>query len=233
MSRASDLYRLQEIDLEADRLNGRLEEITSTLQDSSELEALNSELTSRQSVLDGSQSSARGAQHEVEDQRLKIDRTDEALYGGSVQNPKELEDLQMESESLRRYLETIEDRYLEAMLEQDEAAAAVAETQEAIERLETELRAVHSDLLEEREKIQSRLPDLAAQRAAILPGISEEDQQSYLRLRGKFRGVAVSILDGQTCGICGLTLSASDQQTVRSGDELVRCNLCGRILYGG
>ncbi|NIM05125.1 MAG: hypothetical protein GTN65_05800, partial [Armatimonadetes bacterium] len=79
---------------------------------------------------------ARRAKHEVEDQRLKIQKTDEALYGGSVANPKELEDLQMESEALKRYLETLEDRYLEAMLEQDEADESVNKSAASLEAAE-------------------------------------------------------------------------------------------------
>ena len=233
MSRASDLYRLQEIDLESDRLNGRLEEIARTLEDSSELEALKAEMAKRQSSMEAAQSGARKAQHEVEDQRLKIEKTDSALYGGSVQNPKELEDLQMESESLKRHLETLEDRYLEAMLTQDEAVDQFDQMQAEVDTFESALLEQHGDLSTERARIQEQLPDLVAQREAVVPAIPEDDLRSYERLRSKNRGVAVASLNGQSCSVCGLTLSASDQQAVRTSDDPVHCDQCGRILYGG
>ena len=53
---------------------------------------------------------------EVEKQRIKIEQTEASLYGGHVHNPKELQDLQKDVASLKRHLETLEERQLEAML---------------------------------------------------------------------------------------------------------------------
>jgi predicted nucleic acid-binding Zn-ribbon protein len=33
------------------------------------------------------------------------------------------------------------------------------------------------------------------------------------------------------CRGCGVTLPSGDVQRARAGQELVRCNSCGRILY--
>lgn len=233
MSRASGLYRLQELDLERDRLNGRLDEIRRILEDSGELERLKSEATVREENSEAARAKARQAQHEVEDQRLKIQKTEQALYGGQVRNPKELEDLQMEAESLKRHLETLEDRYLEAMITQDEAEAAHSDAAEALDLFEAELVAINSELIDEQKMIDQRLSDLSAEREVAFASVSEDDLQLYERLRARNRGVAVAGLNGDSCAACGLTLSASSRQLVRTSGDLQHCSQCGRILYGG
>lgn len=233
MSRTSSLYRLQEIDRDVDRLKVRLEEIRITLEDSAAITELKAELAAREDVQETATSAAKRAKLEVEDQRLKIQNTDEALYGGAVTNPKELEDLQMESQALKRYLETLEDRYLESMLEQDEADEAVNEASNSLETAEKQRADLNKDLIAERDGIDSKLENLSAEREVAIASISEEDLATYDELRGRLSGVAVVTLDGDSCGACGLTLSASSRQAVGTGDELTRCTQCGRILYGG
>ena len=233
MSRASGLYRLQEIDLENDRLKGRLEEIRITLDDSAEITQLRADLAAKDSALATVRAASTRAENEVEDQRLKIQNTEQALYGGSVKHPKELEDLEMESESLKRHLDTLEDRYLEVMLEQDEAEGKLTQSSASLEVAESGQASQHVELVTERESIDNRLANLEAEREVALASVSKQDQDAYEGLRTRLRGVAVIVLNGDSCGACGLTLSASSRQLVGSGDELIRCTQCGRILYGG
>jgi len=233
MSRASSLYRLQEIDLESDRLKGRLEEIRITLDDSTEIAQLVADLAEKESSLSAVHSASVRAENEVEDQRLKVQNNEQGLYGGNVQNPKELEDLQMESTSLKRHLETLEDHYLEVMLEQDEVQSSVARSSASLKSAEADQAIEHGGLITERESIDNRLANLDAEREVALASVAEIDQETYEGLRARLGGVAVAVLDGDSCGVCGLTLSASSRQLVGSGDEIIRCIQCGRILYGG
>jgi len=121
MSRASSLLRLQEIDQSIDRVQERLTAIELVLQGSSLVLERRAELSDREAHLRVTESASRSAEDMVDLQRQKIEQTEGSLYGGSVQNPKELQDLQMEAEALKRHLGTLEDRLLEAMLEAEEA----------------------------------------------------------------------------------------------------------------
>jgi len=233
MSRASGLYRIQEIDREFDRLKGRLEEIRITLEDSSEIAQLKTGLDARETATAATITAARHAENEVDDQRLKLQRTEQSLYGGGVTNPKELEDLQMEAESLKRHLETLEDRYLAVMLEQEEAEITQEQSSVALKEAESRQRNLNETLITERDEIDRRLANLEAEREAALASVSDEDLATYEKLRTQLGGVGVVILNGDSCGACGLTLPASSRQLVSSGDELIRCSQCSRILYGG
>ena len=233
MSRASGLYRIQEIDREFDRLKGRLEEIRITLEDSSEIAQLKTGLDARETATAATITAARHAENEVDDQRLKLQRTEQSLYGGGVTNTKELEDLQMEAESLKRHLETLEDRYLAVMLEQEEAEITQEQSSVALKEAESRQRNLNETLITERDEIDRRLANLEAEREAALASVSDEDLATYEKLRTQLGGVGVVILNGDSCGACGLTLPASSRQLVSSGDELIRCSQCSRILYGG
>lgn len=233
VSRVSALYRLQEIDLERDNLNVRLDEIRSILEDSSQHDSLKRRHDEASQRLKAAETEARSAQHTVQTQRQKIKDTEAKLYGGQVQNPKELQDLQLEAESLNRYLETLEDRYLEAMLAQDEEALLVSEVHGTLQEFESEMETSHESLLAETEKIEARLTDLLDERGAALASVGQEDQEVYAQLRKKLGGQAVAILREDSCSACGLTVSAATQQAIRLGAELVRCGQCRRVLYGG
>ncbi|NIM06903.1 MAG: hypothetical protein GTN65_15080, partial [Armatimonadetes bacterium] len=110
------LYRLQEVDLELDRIKGRLDEIKAILSESQELDQARIELEESLAHLKEAEAESRSAERFVASQRSKIEETDSKLYGGSITSPKELEDLQLEAMSLRRHLGTLEDRLLEAMM---------------------------------------------------------------------------------------------------------------------
>ena len=233
MSRASGLHRLQEIDSDSDRLKGRLEEIRITLEDSSEIAQLKADLDARESVTGAASTAARHAENQVDDQRVKLQTTEQSLYGGSVTDPKELEDLQMEAESLKRHLATLEDHYLAAMFEQEEAENSQEQIATSLEEAQDRQVDQHAELLSEREDIEQRFVNLDTEREAAIASVSDEDLKTYERLRAQLGGVAVIALNGDSCGACGLTLPASSRQLVSGGDDLVRCSQCSRILYGG
>ena len=147
--------------------------------------------------------------------------------------PKELAELQAEAESLKRHLDTLEDRYLEAMLSQDQVAADERQSQLAVDSLMSDRSTLHSELQAELGQIRDRLNDFEIEREAALVSVSEPDRATYERLRSRLGGIAVATLEEASCGACGLRVSASREQVVRAGVELVTCGQCGRVLYGG
>ena len=194
---------------------------------------MKADLDARESATGTSSTAARHAENEVDDQRAKLQNTEQALYGGSVKDPKELEDLQMEAESLKRHLETLEDRYLAAMLEQEEAENKQELSLASLDAAKGRQADQHAELHSERDGIDQRLANLETEREAAMASVTDDDLKTYEQLRTQLGGVAVIALNGDSCGACGLTLPASSRQLVSSGDNLIRCSQCSRILYGG
>ena len=233
MSRASGLHRLQAMDLVADQLKRRQHEIESLLSDSAGLDRLRSELAGATEAALAAAAVVRSAHHAVQDQRHKLKEAEQALYGGRVQSPKELTELQAEADSLKRHLDTLEDRYLEAMLSQDQATATERDSQFAVESLMSNRTNQHTELQAELGQIRDRLSDFELEREAATVSVAADDLATYERLRGRLGGIAVALLEEASCGACGLRVSASTEQLVRAGAVLITCGQCGRVLYGG
>jgi predicted nucleic acid-binding Zn-ribbon protein len=233
MSRVSSLFRLQEIDLELQRSQARIEEIDVVLSQDADLIRAGDILETRGAALTEAQSVNANAKHVVESQREKIAQTDKALYGGSVTNPKELQDLQMESESLHRYLDTLEDRYLEAMMALEQVEHAHLEASEALDVLQQRKARQHNELTKEKETLIGTLARLDEERQVAIKDVTAEDNSLYDALRKRLGENALALLKDGMCGACGVELARSKHQEVAAGNELISCLQCSRILFAG
>jgi predicted nucleic acid-binding Zn-ribbon protein len=233
MSRVSNLFSLQEIDRSIAKAHERIAEIEAQLEDDAAVQQAFRKVKSVDDHLTEVRSEHSAAEHAVQSQRTKIKQNESALYGGSVTNPKELEDLQMEQESLKRYLETLEDRYLEAMMELDEAETAFENADAELDLVKAQSAAENADLVDEKKTLQKNIERQESEREAILGNISSEDLATYQKLQDRFQGIAVAKVVGGNCSICGVDLARSKMQAIQSGSELIRCSQCNRILYSG
>lgn len=233
MSRSIKLFRLQQIDSQFDQVNARLEKIEAILKDDRELLHAEEVLEDAETHLEIAKKNLRQAESNTKSQRSKIRQTDEQLYGGNVRNPKELEDLHMESGALKRYLDVLEERQLESMLVVDEKEEIWQTAQTNLERVRISRIESHATLLGEKTKLNAEVERLLAERKAAISAIPEDDLSMYESLRQKRSGIAVAKVSDKSCAACGSSLSSSLNQAARSPVQITHCDTCGRILYAG
>ncbi|NIS82105.1 MAG: hypothetical protein GTO14_18285 [Anaerolineales bacterium] len=233
MSRVSSLHRLQELDQALDKNRERVEEILRILEDDSKIVHLKQALREVEDILQKARASHSKADHIVASQRAKIEQTERTLYSGTVRNPKELQDRQQEAESLKRYLVTLEDRLLDAMIELEEAEARHDAASNELSQAEGTRAAEHQDLTSEKERLLADISRKEAEREAALTDVDVEDLELYNTLRARFAGRVVSVEQDGNCSACGVELARSLLQELRTGDDLIRCRQCGRVLYAG
>ncbi|MGD8822262.1 MAG: C4-type zinc ribbon domain-containing protein [Anaerolineales bacterium] len=233
MSRVSSLYRLQEIDTTLENSQARIEEIKEILENDAAVVQAKQALAQAEEGLSEARVARNQAEHAVESQREKIKQTEHKLYSGSVTNPKELEELQMESESLKRYLETLEDRLLEAMLAYEEEEILHDSRQADYELVTAERGMEHKNLQQEMDQLKATIEKLSEERQAAEANVDEDDLRRYEKARRKTAGAVVVLLQEGSCTACGLAVARSVLQAVNQGNELVTCDQCGRILYAG
>lgn len=233
MARLSNLHRLSQTDEKLRQRRERLEEIDRILAQNQRVKAAEQELQEAKNQYVAIKSQTGEAEQTVSSQRAKIEKTDKSLYSGSVTNPKELEELQMEAESLRRYMDTLEDRLLEAMVELEETEATFEAAKNNLERTRSEVAAEQEELSRERAQLTSEVERLETEREAAVANVADPEMNAYQDVLSKVGRLAVAVLESGNCGVCGMAIPASKQQAVRGGDEVIRCGQCGRILYGG
>ena len=233
MSRVSNIFRLQELDLEIRRSHERIAEIDILLADDEEVTTARADFESKEEHLAEAKLANSKADHEVESQRAKIENTQKTLYGGSVTDPKELEDLQLESESLKRYLDTLENRLLEEMVALEEIELKHGQANQKLTELIARKSGENELLTADRLDLLSTIERTETEREAALGNINADDLKTYEKFRRRFDGIALALLVGGNCGVCGVDLARSKEQDIRSGNTLVYCDQCGRILYAG
>ena len=231
MSRTQSLYELQQVDLELERVSRRLKEIAATLGESDELKRARKMVIDAESQLAKYRAEMQSLDLEVSGLTQKIETNEQRLYSGRVTNPKELASLQDEVASLKRWREKKEEDLLEAMVATEEAEAALADAQAILAQVSETWRAGQGDLADEQVNLQMRLEGLTRQRETLVTTVGSEDVMTYQRLRQRKAGRAVVAVKDGICEGCRMNPPSSQVQHARSGNELVFCNNCGRILH--
>jgi hypothetical protein len=231
MSAALGIYRLQLVDSRMDEVHMRLEEICRILENEEELRQAKEQVAEGEAEYKLSLNRLKQAENEAEKQKVKIEQTEASLYSGNVKNPKELQDLQNESASLKRYLETLEERLLGAMLEEEAAEQARDEATGNLEKVQARLASQNIELTTEQDNLQKELQRLESERQAVLSPLDPSLLNAYENLRQQRRGVAVIEVSEGACAACGTTLTPSQRQSARSATQIFNCPTCGRILY--
>jgi predicted nucleic acid-binding Zn-ribbon protein len=231
MSQVFKLYRLQQIDSILYKSRSRLDEIDQILRDDRSIQEAEQTVTVAENIANTARKALKSAEASTQAQRTKIKNTETKLFGGSVKNPKVLQDLQKESEALRRYLGVIEERQLEAMLEMDDAAELLNEARAQLRDLQTRKIELSASLNGEKSKLLEEVKRQQVERLATTKTISIEDISLYTKLRERRKGIAVAKVTDKSCAACGSTLNSSLLQSARSPNIMVHCETCGRILY--
>ncbi len=231
MSAALGLYRLQQVDSQIDHIQSRLKAIRQLLENDAELRTANNQSETAENQLKEAERLLKQSEQEVEKQRIKLQQTESSLYGGLVHNPKELQDLQKDVISLKRHLETLEERELESMVVVETAEKDVQNAKASLARVIADRGDQFRGLTAESETLHKDLERFSSERNAVITDIATKAIQGYEQLRKQRRGIAVTTISEGSCASCGTILTQSLQQSARSASQLFYCPTCGRILY--
>ena len=229
MTSIADLYRLQEVDLALQSARDDLTDVQSRLGEPEELIEARAAAEERQAALRVAERDFKDREAEADEQGRKIEAPSQRLYEGKVTNPKELEDLQQDVESLERRRIVLEDEALAAMERLDEAERALDETQRHLEEL-TGTTGVEQDELRARQTtLEGEIASLEGQRAELAASSDEALLRRYDELRAGRQGRGVAKVQGGACQGCRISLPMNLIRRARG--EVVQCNNCERILY--
>lgn len=227
------LYQLQKIDLKIDALTGRLKEIDRIRNDNSTRLKIEKEISSIQGKINLQNKVYLEIEQKVHSKKMKIEQSESSLYGGTIKNPKELQDLQSEIRSLKQNLISLEDDQLQQMMEQETLEKELSQSQKSLVDLDSQLKIQFSSLLTEETEKKIELEKLKQERNAILDQIDLEKLNIYQTLRKTKNGIAMSTIEDGCCTVCGSTLTPADCQLAKSPIRMATCSSCGRILYAG
>ena len=172
------------------------------------------------------------ADQDVEQVKARRERDQGMIDAGQVKDPKALERMLGELQSLHRRINSLEDVELEVM-ERLETAQTAFESRTgelaAMEDEETELRGAFQQKAGD---LQNELSAVQEERATTAAGLPADLLALYEKLRAQKDGVGAAALRRRECEGCRLTLNASDLGIIAKAptDEVLRCEECNRIL---
>ncbi len=232
MNQTLNLFRLQQIDSQIDRIQTNLETIQKSLDDDVEIRQIEELVKETEDRYKSSERVLKQSEQLVEKQHIKIEQTQSDLYGRKSHSPKELQDLQNDVAALKRHLGTLEDAQIEAMIACEEAEAEVKADREKLKAVQDHRSVSEKDLLLEQTTLRNELERYMVERNAVATVVPPTELGQYDQLRQNHRGVAVAVISDSACGACGSSLNRAQIQSARSSGEMSLCPSCGRILYG-
>jgi len=233
MDITAHLFHLQEIDRLTRQFNLRIAEIDRILDSDQRVQKANDQLESSKKDLHKAQVKLRGIEESVRELSNKIEISEKNLYGGSIRNPKELQDLQSEIASLKRQKSSLEDNQINAMIDLEELEKKVQSHTQELENIRGIVIQDSSSLTGEKSTAQSQIDRLAIERSGVLHSIPAQSLELYESLSASKKGQALAKIDEDSCSACGASLRPSLIQSARSKLTLAYCPSCGRILFAG
>lgn len=174
----------------------------------------------------------RRADADVEQVKTRRERDQGMIDAGQVSDPKALQRMLGELESLHRRIGDLEDVELDVMEQLETAQASLVERTAELATLETEEGELQAALEHKSAELSEEVRTVTAERAPIVAGMPADLIALYEKLRAQKGGVGAAALRRRECGGCRLTLNASDLGLIAKSptDEVIRCEECNRIL---
>jgi hypothetical protein len=225
------LFQLQKIDTQLDLLDNHLESIAFSLKNDSNVQSAKLLLGQRTHELSLLKDKLKSYEERIQTKRNKVEQSESSLYAGNIKNPKELQDLQKEIESIKSSINILEEEQLGLMLEiensEKEVNIASQEYSIAVSEFENNNRL----LIEEKTTLEQEKTRLSEERIVVSSQISSDIIGMYHSLRIRKSSIAIARIEDQTCSICGATLTLAEWQSAKSQANFFYCPSCGRILY--
>lgn len=174
----------------------------------------------------------RRADADVEQVKVRRERDQGMVDGGAVTDPKALERLLGELESLARRIRDLEDLEIEVMERLETAQNELDAGEAELARMDEEAATLEAARASRAADLQKEMVEVGTERLAAAEGLPEDLMALYERLREQKGGVGAAALRRRECGGCRLALNASDLASIAAAaaDEVVRCEECNRIL---
>jgi predicted nucleic acid-binding Zn-ribbon protein len=231
VSRGADLLSLQRLDERIGSLRAEVADLEAALSGDAELDRLRAGTATAQAALRSEEAAAKRAELALAEVRRRARQLERRLYDGSVRNPQDLLGMQRELDALQPQIQTLEARLLERMEAAEGADAALIEARAAQGEREEDRRTQEMPRRERLAAARRALEETEAARASAATAAPPADLRLYERVAAHWRPAVVR-LEGDSCGGCHLPLGIREARQARSGEAIVQCSKCDRVVVG-
>ena len=234
-SEQSTLLQVQDCDTRLAQLQHK----SNTLPQKAELatateraERLRKELIAAQTIVSDLEREQAKADADVDLVRERSRKDRELLDSGSINDPKQLQSLESELQSLAKRQSDLEDIELEVMERLEGAQAAVAHLESESTSAQGEVQRLADEVGEQEAEIAAERASVEVDRGALVGGISAELLALYDKIRADHAGRGAARLHRGRCDGCRIDLPPTEIASLKAADEdeVLRCEECRCIL---
>ena len=230
MSSVRLLNELQAVDQELDRRHQRLVEIGVRLGDDTALAGLRGQSTDLSASIERTGADQGELESATASFSDRIGQAEAKLYGGTVKSPRELSDLQADVEYLKRRRSEQEESLLTVLEEVEGLQSNLRAVDSQLQEEEQTWEAERSAMAQEQQTLNGEVKRLSATRAGMAQQVPAADLSLYEQVRRAHGGHAVAQVQQGRCEACRIALATRQLQAVRTSSVPVRCASCGLIL---
>ncbi|MDI6900478.1 MAG: C4-type zinc ribbon domain-containing protein [Anaerosomatales bacterium] len=162
------------------------------------------------------------------DEKMEVEQA--KILSGDVTNPKELQNLSRELDSLRRRRDKLDNQTMGFMEKLENGQAQAEKVRDAL----TKLAAREARLVEEFKhaggELTGEIATLKRKRTTLLKELDAELTARYEEALATKHGVAVGALRDGVCSACRMALPAERVQALLAGPAVAICPTCHRLL---
>ena len=223
------LIALQQADGEAARLRDEIATLPRKVAAiEAKLAGTKAQIEKAQAALAATQTARRKLESEIQDHRGHISKYREQSL--AVKTNEQYKALLHEIEFAEQHIRAAEDKILEGMVESEAREAA-------LQAAEAELKAETAEIEKEKAATRARtaedeklLAEQNARRDQLRGGVADSVLAHYDRVLHA-RKTAVAEARAQKCAACNVLLRPQTYNEVKTNEQIVTCDSCGRILF--
>lgn len=232
MNNGFKLFQLQEIDSAIEKAQRRILEINTLIEKDKTIQTAKAKVEDQEKLYIKIKNEFEELNDEIQTKKNKKAQSESSLYGGSISNPKELQDLQKEISYLNSTVSDMEDQLLQKLIRLENVEMELSEDKVKLKEILSDFETRKSLWVGEKNQQENTINSQNDQRQSIITQIDAQSLEIYGSIRQAKNGFAVARLEDDACSACGTLLTASQRQQARSPGTLLYCPSCGRIIYG-
>jgi hypothetical protein len=233
MNQRTFLYQLQLIDHDLDKNEKRLSELRDLISFNSDEKLIEQEISALLIEKKSQNQKLNKISDEANIIQEKITKSEQSLYDGSIKNPKELQSVNIEIDSLKKRRTVLDEQQLEFLFLIDNLDEQLKIKEESLSTLlvrKNDQKEIFQIEIDEIEKI---IKKLNIDKNPVLNQIENSYLETYEKLRKTKNKIAISIIIDNACSICGNGLPPMEVQKAKSSIDEIFCPVCKRFLYCG
>ncbi len=227
------LYEFEQKERNLRDKEARIKEIDQELQIKNEIVGYKNQIEGLNSAVDGFVQRKREIKKDVEENNEQLKGITVLLGGNKLKTSKEIkaakktkENLELKAEELKNNIEFTETTIEEKKLQIDSIGKRIEDSENKLKQIRKERKLLEKEIKEVTAKLQKEFKDITGK-------IPQDILTKYETIKSSFPYGAIAPVMQDACSNCGAMLPLEVLEALKEskGEKLIRCEVCGKILY--